>query len=91
MYTVYVYMYLIYMHSYISRYIYMYIYTRIYTYLYMFICFTGSNWASRQGLTDVIRELLKSRYIGSNGVVSTKNVRLSTSGQFLFFFLFYFF
>jgi hypothetical protein len=41
----------------------------------------GSNWASRQGLTDVIRELLKSRYVGSNGIVSTKNVRLSTSEE----------
>ena len=41
----------------------------------------GSNWASRQGLTDVIRELLKSRYVGSNGVVDTKNVRLSAGEE----------
>jgi hypothetical protein len=45
----------------------------------------GSNWASRQGFTDLTREFLKSRHVfpGVEGKASTKDVRLSTAEEAL--------
>ena len=42
---------------------------------------SGSNWASRQGFTDVSRELLKSRHVGSNGITNTKQVKLGVAEE----------
>ena len=47
--------------------------------------YIGSNWASRQGFTDLTREFLKSRHVspGVEGKGSTKDVRLSTAEEAL--------
>jgi hypothetical protein len=42
---------------------------------------SGSNWASRQGFTDVSREMLKSRHVGSNGITNTKQVKLGVAEE----------
>lgn len=39
----------------------------------------GSNWASRQGLTDIVRELLKKRHVRDGA--STKDVKLSVTEE----------
>ena len=39
----------------------------------------GSNWASRQGLTNVVRSFLKSRHVGKGE--STKDVKLSVGEE----------
>eukprot|EP00598_Pedospumella_elongata_P007084 CAMPEP_0184975744 /NCGR_PEP_ID=MMETSP1098-20130426/6891_1 /TAXON_ID=89044 /ORGANISM="Spumella elongata, Strain CCAP 955/1" /LENGTH=284 /DNA_ID=CAMNT_0027498515 /DNA_START=36 /DNA_END=890 /DNA_ORIENTATION=- len=39
----------------------------------------GSNWASRQGLTDIVRELLKKRHVHDGA--STKDVKLSVAEE----------
>lgn len=41
----------------------------------------GSNWASRQGFTDIIRNLLKERHVKEGE--STKNVKLSVGEEAL--------
>ena len=41
----------------------------------------GSNWASRQGFTDLTREFLKSRHVSPGGKASTKDVRLSAAEE----------
>jgi hypothetical protein len=42
---------------------------------------SGSNWASRQGFTDISREMLKSRHVGSNGITNTKQVKLGVAEE----------
>lgn len=51
-------------------------------YLCLSVC-VGSNWASRQGFTDLTREFLKSRHVSPEGMASTKDVRLSTAEEAL--------